>query len=208
MNSKSLSILTLLILIFSIKAIDISILKGEKLFNKNTPFVVNIVSEEIEEKSSNTELICVIDVSGSMIGEKIKLVKQSLKVLLELMGEKDKLGLVLFNHESQLLLDLTYTTNANKKKIISLIDRIKASGGTYILGGLEIAVNMLESSQKKRITNLNNKLISSAIILLSDGMDNKMDHIEIGNELKKLNKKTNLFILCMPLAMVMIMIQK
>ena len=192
MVSKSLSILILLILIFSIKAIDISILKGEKLFNKNTPIVVNIIPEEIKEKSSHTELVCVIDVSGSMLGEKIKLVKQSLKVLLELMGEKDKLGLVLFNHESQKLLDLTYTTNGNKKKIISLIDRIKASGGTYILGGLEIAVNMLESSQKKRIINLNNNLISSAIILLSDGMDNKMDHIEIGNELKNLNKKTNL----------------
>ena len=191
MVSKSLSILILLILIFSIKAIDISILKGEKLFNKNTPIVVNIIPEEIKEKSSHTELVCVIDVSGSMLGEKIKLVKQSLKVLLELMGEKDKLGLVLFNHESQKLLDLTYTTNGNKKKIISLIDRIKASGGTYILGGLEIAVNMLESSQKKRIINLNNNLISSAIILLSDGMDNKMDHIEIGNELKNLNNFIN-----------------
>ena len=123
---------------------------------------------------------------------KNKISETIIESFIRINGEKDKLGLVLFNHESQLLLDLTYTTNANKKKIISLIDRIKASGGTYILGGLEIAVNMLESSQKKRITNLNNKLISSAIILLSDGMDNKMDHIEIGNELKKLNKKTNL----------------
>ena len=192
MKSKSLSILILLSFICSLKAIDISILRGEKLFNKNTPIVVNIVSEEMNEKTSYAELICVIDVSGSMVGEKIKLVKQSLKVLLELMGEKDKLGLVLFNHQSQKLLDLTYTTKENKKNIISLIDSIQAGGGTYILGGLEIAVSMLKSSSKEECTNLNNIFVSSAIILLSDGMDNKMDHIEIGNGLKELYKSTNL----------------
>ena len=192
MKSKSLSILILLSFICSLKAIDISILRGEKLFNKNTPIVVNIVSEEMKEKTSYAELICVIDVSGSMVGEKIKLVKQSLKVLLELMGEKDKLGLVLFNHQSQKLLDLTYTTKENKKNIISLIDSIQARGGTYILGGLEIAVNMLKSNSREENTNLNNKFTSSAIILLSDGMDNKMDHIEIGNGLKEFYKNTNL----------------
>ena len=116
MNYSLLKVIILL-LVSSIKSIDISILKGEKLFNKNTPIVVNVVSEEIKEKNSNVELICVIDVSGSMKGQKIQLVKQSLKVLLEMMGENDKLGLVLFNHQSEKLLDLTYTTNENKKKI-------------------------------------------------------------------------------------------
>lgn len=179
----------------TINSIDISILKGEKLFNENTPIIVNILSEEKKEKSSNVELICVIDVSGSMEGEKIKLVKQSLKLLLEMMGDNDKLGLVLFNHYSQMLLDLTYTTTENKKNIINLINSIEAGGGTYILGGLEIAVNMLEKSSiqsKSKVIEKNKENISSAIILLSDGMDSRMDHIEIGNGLKDLTKKLDL----------------
>ena len=184
-----LSIISLL-LFSSINSIDISILKGEKLFNQNTPIVVNIVSEEIKEKNSNVELICVIDVSGSMMGEKIKLVKQSLKVLLEMMGEKDKLGLVLFNHDSEKLLDLTYTTPENKKNIINLIDKIQARGGTYILSGLEKAIEMFKSSSNQK-TNTD-KFISSAIILLSDGMDNRMNHEEIGKGLKDLTKNFNL----------------
>ena len=118
---KSRLFLVLILLSF-INTIDISILKGEKLFNKNTPIVVNIVSEEIKEKNSNVELICVIDVSGSMMGEKIILVKQSLKVLLEMMGDNDKLGLVLFNHNSEKLLDLTYTTSENKNRILKLLE--------------------------------------------------------------------------------------
>ena len=177
MKFEILFYLSLFLFFTSIKAIDISILKGEKLFNQNTPIIVNIVSEDIKEKNSNAELICVIDVSGSMRGDKIKLVKQSLKALLELMGENDKLGLVLFNHVSQKLIDLTFTTNENKKKIMSLIDSIGANGGTYILGGLKIAINMLKERPKNENENSNNKIISSAIILLSDGMDNKMNHI-------------------------------
>ena len=54
MQSKYLIILISLLFISSIKAIDISILKGEKLFNQNTPIVVNIVSEEIQEKNSSS----------------------------------------------------------------------------------------------------------------------------------------------------------
>jgi Mg-chelatase subunit ChlD len=191
MQSKYLIALISLLFISSINSIDISILKGEKLFNQNTPIIVNIVSEEIQEKNSNVELICVIDVSGSMMGEKIKLVKQSLKVLLEMMGANDKLGLVLFNHQAEKLLDLTFTTSENKKMINGLIDKIQARGGTYILGGLEIAVNMFKSSSNEPKSN-SDKFISSAIILLSDGVDNRMNHIEIGNGLKALTKETNL----------------
>ena len=188
---KSNIILLILLFLYSYQ-IDISILRGEKLFNKNTPIVVNIVSEEIKEKNSNVELICVIDVSGSMTGEKITLVKQSLKVLLEMMGDKDKLGLVLFNHQAEKLLDLTYTTSENKQRIIKSIDSIRAGGGTYILGGLEIAINMLKESAETIKCQNNDKFISTAIILLSDGVDNRMNHIEIGTGLKELTKNSNL----------------
>ena len=125
-----------------------------------------------------------------MMGEKIKLVKQSLKVLLELMGEKDKLGFVLFNHEAKKLLDLTYTTSENKKYILKLIDSIYSSGGTYILGGLKIAIDMLKSSSEEQKSN-SNKLISSSIILLSDGMDNRMNNEEIGKGIRDMTKNFN-----------------
>ena len=183
----------ILILIFCINSIDISILKGEKLFNNNTPIVLNIISDDIKEKKSNVELICVIDISGSMRGEKIKLVKQSLKILLEMMSDKDKLGLVLFNQQANKLLDLTYTTNENKKNIISLIDSIRVGGGTFILSGLEMAVNMFKENKKEEKNFFDKFMVSSAMILLSDGNDNIMNNIEIGNGLKNLTKNLNLF---------------
>ena len=52
------------------------------------------------------DLVCVIDHSSSMAGEKIKLVKESLYYLLEIMNENDKLCLILFNNTAQAITNL------------------------------------------------------------------------------------------------------
>lgn len=56
-------------------------------------------AKEDEGKSSRAsiDLVCVIDNSGSMSGSKIENVKQTLVQLLDLMGEDDRISLVLFN---------------------------------------------------------------------------------------------------------------
>jgi len=62
--------------------VNISIMKGDKLFNENTPFVINIFVPESKNIKirSQADLVCVIDISGSMAGAKINLVKKSLKL--------------------------------------------------------------------------------------------------------------------------------
>ena len=133
------------VLLFSLSIqIDIKAFRGESLFNKNIPVIINIESpEDSDDKDSNVDLICVIDVSGSMGGEKIEQVKSSLLTLVDMMGSKDRIGLVLFNGRANQYLDFTYVSNENKGMIKKKIETIKASGGTSILKGLEIAVNML-----------------------------------------------------------------
>ena len=147
------------------KEIEISILKGDKLFNENTPFVINLLAPETkeqEEKRVSADLICVIDISGSMCGEKISLVKESLKILVDMMDPKDRIALVLFENEAKLYYDINYLTPENKSKIKDLINNINASGGTNIASGLEIAVEIL----KKQKENKNiEKGRSSSIIL-------------------------------------------
>ena len=49
---------------------------------------------------------------------------------------------------------------------------------------------MLKSSSEEQKSN-SNKLISSSIILLSDGMDNRMDHEEIGKGIRDMTKNFN-----------------
>jgi len=170
------------------KEIEISILKGDKLFNENTPFVINLLapeSKEQEEKRVSADLICVIDISGSMCGEKISLVKESLKILVDMMDPKDRIALVLFENEAKLYYDINYLTPENKPKIKDLINNINASGGTNIASGLEIAVEILKKQKENKTIEEGR---SSSIILLSDGQDNNMDDTQLGDKLKSLTK--------------------
>ena len=163
--------------------IEISILKGDKLFNKNTPFVINLISHQQDEneKKCNADLICVIDISGSMYGPKIEQVKQSLKILIELMDEKERICLILFDDRAEIFYELNYLTKPNKEILNKKIDKIQIGGGTNILSGLEKAINVL-----KRIRNNDNSV--SSILLLSDGCDNFSNDVQLADSLKKLTK--------------------
>ena len=90
------------------KDLEISVLKGDKLFNEYTPFVVNINTQKLKvaKKMCNADLICVIDVSGSMSGQKIDLVKKSLIILVKMMDKDDRLSLIIFSDDSEILFDL------------------------------------------------------------------------------------------------------
>lgn len=68
-------------------------------------------------KKCNADLICVIDISGSMDGEKIQLVRESLKVLVEMMDKSDRLALVLFDNSASIFYDLNYMTDKEKSTL-------------------------------------------------------------------------------------------
>ena len=44
------NLIIIICLLYYINSIDISILKGEKLFNNNTPIILNIISNDVKEK--------------------------------------------------------------------------------------------------------------------------------------------------------------
>ncbi len=163
--------------------IRMSILKGDKLLNENTPFVINLSAPQPNEddKKCNVDLICVIDISGSMSGEKIYQVKESLKILISLMDEKDRLCLILFESSAQNYYNLSFLTKKNKENLEEKINQISSYGGTDILSGLKMAVDVIKSQT------YNEKRVSS-ILLLSDGCDNKLNDVQIANSFKNLTK--------------------
>ena len=169
--------------------IEISAFKGDKLFNQNTPFVINLIAPESnkpeDQKRISADLICVIDISGSMDGEKIHLVKESLKILVDMMDKNDRIALILFSSNAKLYYKLNYLTEENKKELKQQIESINAGGGTNIASGLQVAVDILKDEKNNP---KDNEGRSSSIILLSDGCDNYMDDIQLGEKLKSLTK--------------------
>ena len=172
------------------KDLEISVLKGDKLFNEYTPFVININTQKLKvaKKMCNADLICVIDVSGSMSGEKIDLVKKSLIILVKMMDKDDRLSLIIFSNDSEILFDLDYMTDERKNDVISIINNIKVRDYTNILSGLENAVEILKKIQKEK-----NDKRASSILLLSDGCDNySFNYNALSSKFKKLYKNKNL----------------
>jgi Mg-chelatase subunit ChlD len=84
--------------------------------------------EKIQDQSLPTrppiDLVCVVDISGSMEGEKLQLVKNSLRFLMKIMGPWDRLSIVTFESRSHIILPWTRNTPENKDKIKKIIKNI------------------------------------------------------------------------------------
>ena len=169
--------------------VNISIMKGDKLFNENTPFVINLFVPETKNLKirPKVDLICVIDISGSMAGAKIDLVKKSLKALVNKMEKTDRICIILFNNSAKNFFNLEYLTDEIKNKLYNIIDNIKPEGGTNIMSGLEKAVEVLINDKDKEKPNR-----ASSIIFLSDGCDNNFNDYELAQKLRDLTKNKDL----------------
>ena len=130
-----------------------------------TPLVVSLSTEDKAEKVKPVDLICIVDVSGSMYGEPLNLVKESLKYLVKLMSDTDNFALVTFSDDSYLINGLTKMTKENKNLILDNIAKLEDIGGTNIYSGLEEGLKLIKNdySSGDRI---------ASMILLSDGADN------------------------------------
>ena len=103
------------------------------------------------------------------------------------MDKNDRLALILFNDSGILFLDLNYITEEQKNHYINKIDEINSEGGTSIITGLEIAINIIEKD-----IDINKPNRACSILLLSDGCDNHLNDFEIGQRLKNLTKGKHL----------------
>ena len=101
-----------------------------------TPLVVSLSSIDKSEKVKGVDLICIVDVSGSMYGSKIQLVIESLKYLVNLMNEQDNIVLITFTDYTDIICDFTKMTSYNKSSLLDDINNLEAYGGTNIYSAL------------------------------------------------------------------------
>ena len=153
----------------------------DKLFSitlkpKYSTLQINSASETVEPilftlKTENTaegsraplDLVCVLDTSGSMSGAKIELLRSTLKYLVDLLDENDRISIIRFSGSAYRLTPLQRVTSENKSGINAAIDGLQATGGTDITAGMSLAVKALKERRYKNPV--------SSVFLLSDGLD-------------------------------------
>ena len=91
-----------------------------------------------------------MDRSGSMSGQKMMLMKQTLNLLVTRSGlqAQDKLGIVVFDHDVQILLPLTSMDQAGRLKAKAAIDAVYVGGSTNLSGGLMQGLQLLCQSDE------------------------------------------------------------
>ncbi|WP_411025079.1 VWA domain-containing protein, partial [Salmonella sp. s54836] len=94
------------------------------------------IFEEDDNKRALVDIVAVIDRSGSMSGEKLKLVKTTLEFVVSQLTAKDRLCLVVYDDVVDIVFPLTYVTSGNKTDIMSKIQSVQTRGTTNLCGGL------------------------------------------------------------------------
>jgi len=100
---------------------------------------VGIKGEEIDRESRPTSnLVFLLDVSGSMNRpNKLPLLKRGMKMLVDQLGENDRVAIVVYAGAAGMVLDST--TGDQKQVIIDALDRLHAGGSTNGGQGIQLA---------------------------------------------------------------------
>ena len=98
---------------------------------------VEINPQDIEEK----DITFVLDVSGSMVGEKLKQAKKALAFCINNLNNGDRFEIIKFSTEAEALFGvLTPATENNRNKALQFVEKLKAIGGTNMLDALKLVM--------------------------------------------------------------------
>ncbi|MGI8605181.1 MAG: vWA domain-containing protein [Verrucomicrobiales bacterium] len=116
--------------------------------------------EITNEKRGPSNLVFLVDVSGSMEpSDRLPLVKQSLRLLVERLTSSDRISMVTYAGNSGLALDAT--TGDKKQQIMQAIDALAAGGSTHGSAGIQQAYEIAAKNFVKEGVN--------RVILATDG---------------------------------------
>ena len=118
-----------------------------------------------DEVRAPLDLVTVLDVSGSMEGRKLALLKQAMGFVIDNLGPADRLSIVSFSTEASRKIRLTRMSSDGKASAKRAVESLVANGLTNISKGLLVASEVLADRRYRNAV--------ASVILLSDGQDNK-----------------------------------
>jgi Ca-activated chloride channel family protein len=129
---------------------------------------VTIKADDVAERARvDSDLLVVLDRSGSMSGDRIAKARGAVMALIDQLSEGDRLGLVIFDGSAQRLIPLEAATPAAKAHWRGLVHGIEPGGGTNLSEGLDQGLALLEARRRAGR--------AGRLLLLSDGEANAGD---------------------------------
>jgi len=114
-----------------------------------------------------TDLLVVLDRSGSMAGEKLEYARAAIRELVSQLGPDDRFALVTYSDGAELRIPLGVAALETRQGWLATVARIEPAGGTNMSSGLDLALeNVLRFRAAGR---------APRVILISDGLANQGD---------------------------------
>ena len=122
---------------------------------------------ETEERPPvrSVDMVIVLDRSGSMQGRKLMDARQAVNKLLSNLSANDRFALVTYSEGVQTVSGLVNVTDSNRAKLFSLVNGVRAGGGTNLSAGLQAGINILAAPLRSEN--------AARVILISDGLANR-----------------------------------
>ncbi|KAK3012505.1 LOW QUALITY PROTEIN: hypothetical protein RJ639_007991 [Escallonia herrerae] len=117
-------------------AVSDSISKFAALVGVQAPPLVD------DSKRATIDLVAVLDVSGSMTGSKIELLKRAAEFVIQNLGPSDRLSIVALSTGAQRIFPLRRMNDRGREDAIIAIKSLSASGSTNIVEGLKKGVRL------------------------------------------------------------------
>ncbi|XP_068655068.1 E3 ubiquitin-protein ligase WAV3-like [Aristolochia californica] len=111
------------------------------------------------------DLVTVLDISGSMTGAKLYMLKRAMRLVVASLGPADRLSIVAFSGSAKRLLPLRRMTPHGQRAARRIVDRLACGNGTCVGEALRKATKVLEDRRERNPV--------ASIMLLSDGQDER-----------------------------------
>jgi Ca-activated chloride channel homolog len=105
---------------------------------------------EPEDRQLPLNLCLILDHSGSMKGTPLDTVKQAAKELINGLTPEDRLSIVAFDHQAQVIVPCCSVTDPSD--IFAKIDKLQAAGGTAIDAGIKLGITQLIEGKQDRVS--------------------------------------------------------
>ena len=114
-----------------------------------------------------TDLVVVLDRSGSMAGEKLAHARAAIRALLDRLAPDDRFALVTYSDAAELRLPLAAASPSARTSWLAIVESVAPGGGTNLAAGLDLGLASVDAARAAGR--------SPRVILISDGLANQGD---------------------------------
>lgn len=155
--------------------------------NRFFHFFRGFSTEDSGDQRIPLRIIFVVDVSGSMSGDKMVQAKNAFAAVLATVDKDDTFGLMKFEDSSKMLTQLAKATTDKRKEAIAKAQGLESGGGTNIQDAVLLALDKLLDYND----GVDEGVYQNTIVILTDGQSS----VNINDVVAKNQQRTNIFTL-------------